>query len=575
VLTAAAQAVKMGRGTLLTPRESWTAEVWGHYDELGEFRFAIDWRANMISRVRLRAARVRSDRDEPEIVNSGPAVDLVAELAGDIGGRSQLLATLATLLDVPGEGFLVGEQRADADGVEWTAKSADEIRRYGGGGRRTRDGVRSNIQVIDEETSAAKGSEAWRELTGEFYVTRIWRPHKRLHYRADSAARAARGTMRELELVNRRIVAQYLSRLASAGVFIVPDEATFPVRPEFQDEPDPFVSEWIETAKEAINTPGTAAAVVPIPMRVPAELVEKFKFIDFTLAADDTLIAKRESAVRRLATQLDIPAEIVLGMGDINHWGQWQIEEGAIKVHILPPVELICYGLTSGFLIPQLKALGEDPDTWVVWYDASEIVHRPDRSAMAKDAYDRYELSGTAYRRESGFDEDDAPAGDDLSKQILKFAARQPVLVYAALEDLTGTSGEGTPSPATGTGGPTQVPPTTQPDRSPPAPQDAESADATRSAQLAASRLRLLELSDDKFNQHTIEFTLDGWFVHHVESCAAQPHRCPVTWAAHEHIGVAPGLTGRYRVRSNSSGQLVIGERDLTATNGRSTSWVR
>ena len=51
--------------------------------------------------------------------------------------------------------------------------------------------------------------------------------------------------MRELELVNRHITAQYLSRLASAGVIIFPDEIVFPVRPEFQDEPDPFLREWI------------------------------------------------------------------------------------------------------------------------------------------------------------------------------------------------------------------------------------------------------------------------------------------------------------------------------------------
>src|SRR5690606_40124656 len=96
------------------------------------------------------------------------------------------------------------------------------------------------------------------------------------------------------------IIAQYLSRLASAGVWLVPDEITFPVREEFADAADPFMAEWIEIAAEAIRTPGTAAATVPIPIKVPAEYVDKIRHLDFTLKRSEKIIDKRESAIKRL-----------------------------------------------------------------------------------------------------------------------------------------------------------------------------------------------------------------------------------------------------------------------------------
>lgn len=561
-LTAAALGIRTGRGRVLAPQELWTSDVWQYYDTLGEFRFGVDWRANTISRIRLRAARVVPGQDEPEIVDAGPAAEFVDEFMGDVGSRAQMLATISTLLDVPGESFVVGEAAKGADGtVAWRVCSADEIRRHV-----------DQVQVVDVDDSSTTGAPVWRTLVEPYFVTRIWRPHKRMAWRADSAARPARNTMRELDLVNRRIQAAYLSRLASAGIVIFPDEAALPVRPALADEDDPFVAEWIETAREAIATPGTASAVVPIPMRMPAEYADKVRFLDFTTADDDKLIEKRDSAIKRLATQLDLPAEILLGLGDVNHWGAWQIEESAIKLHILPPVEMICHGLTVACMRPVLESQHvDDPGQWIFWYDASEVTQRPDKSTAALAAYDRFELTGEALRRETGFDESDAPNDDELEKLILKRAATNPQLAYAALHDLTGWTTTSAPT-ASGTGAPKPPPPT---DDEPPA--DATGPPGTRDAQppppdggaptgtdaTGDRRWYATEPQLDRAVVEAHELQVDSWpnrvTVHHPTTCVGPQARCAVTWQMFRRGVVGPRTPGRYGVVVGPNGGAVVG----------------
>src|SRR5690606_35248183 len=327
-LTAAAAPVRQPRTELLRTTDSWQEEVWQYHDTLGEFRYATDWEAKRLSRVRLYAAKLQPGADAPLRADAGTAVDLMTTFGGGPAGQAQILDGLATQLTVPGEGYLIVET---VQGVErWSVRSIDEVR-----------AGRGRYEVIDEN-SATSGYN-WRPLAADSMPPiRVWRPNKRYHHLADSPARAARSTMRELELVNRHIAAQYLSRLASAGVWLVPAEVVFPVREEFADAADPFMAEWIEIAAEAIRTPGTAAATVPMPIKVPAEYVDKIKHLDFTLKIDEKIIDKREAAIKRLASQLNVPPEVLLGMGDLNHWNAWISDETSLKVDVAPDAELIC-----------------------------------------------------------------------------------------------------------------------------------------------------------------------------------------------------------------------------------------
>lgn len=544
-LTAAAQPVASPRTELIRTPDAWQNEAWDYYDTLGEFRYAADWEANMLSRVRFYAAKLEPGEDEPVRAEAGTAVDLLTTFAGGVAGQAQIMAGLGTQLSVPGEGYLIVENK---NGVEqWSVRSIDEVR-----------AARNGYEVIDE--TSPKTGTAWRPLAADSMPPiRVWRPNKRYHHLADSPARAARTTMRELELVNRHIIAQYLSRLASAGVWLVPDEITFPVREEFADAPDPFMAEWIEIASEAIRTPGTAAGVVPLPIKVPAEYVDKIKHLDFTLKIDDKIIEKRDSAIKRLASQLNVPPEVLLGMGDLNHWNAWAVDETSLKVNVAPDAELIASALTTGYLQPRLKASRvEDWANWVVWYDMSELTLRPDRSDDAVLLYDRLEINGAALRRETGFNETDKPTDQELKEQALKVIIKTlPSGAGSALSELTGDQVTITPVAAAPPGEAAQADTAPEPppeDRSPP------DETAAREAAAAARSARLIQQSQA---MHAVRFTTGRPpELLHPALCSQHAYSCPFTHAAVKLPTLPrPGTSGTYEARLSPFGQLVIGQR--------------
>jgi hypothetical protein len=338
---------------------------------------------------------------------------------------------------------------------------------------------------------------------------------------------------------------------------------TFPVKEEFAEAPDPFVAEWIEIAATAIQNPGTASAVVPLPIKVPAEYVDKIKHIDFTLQLDEKILDKRESAIKGLATMLNMPAEVLLGMGDVNHWGQWMLEESALKTHIAPEAEIICQAVTSGYLQPRLKASGvEDWAHWVAWYDMSELTLRPDRSDDAVALYDRLEINGAALRRETGFDESDKPTDEELKEQALKIIIKTlPSGAGSALSTLIGQSVSITPVAAQAPGDPPRQPAAEPPEADPrAAPNDGEPppADAARQA---AAEARAARLATQAQALHAVRFaTGRPPELLHPPLCSQHSYSCPFTHAALKLHGLPrPGTSGVYEARLDAFGRFTIG----------------
>jgi len=563
-LTSAATIVAAPRGPLMKTDESWQREAWEFFDQLGEFNTGVTWLSQMMSRVRFRAALLKPDLDEPSISDVQPAdlaATLMRDLAGGVGGQAQMIRGLVTQLSVPGEGYLVGEQLTQKS-FSWMVRSNEEVRATSG-----------HFEVVGDRIPTVR----WVPLPENSLVVRVWRPHPRYYHIADSPARSARPIMRELELVNRHITAEYLSRLAMAGLLILPEEASFPVREEFQDEPDALSLEFVEIAAESIKEPGHASAIVPLLIRVPSEVADKIKHIDFTLQIEEKIIERRNSAIERLANKLDIPAEIMTGRGAVNHWTAWNLDEAALKTHIAPMAELISHCLTVGYLQPRLAASGEtDIGKWVVWYDMSELAIRPDRSENAVLAYDRGEIDGEALRRETGFDEDDTPEGDVLTTQLLKTILRtqtNPAMVGEAFEALTHAGIFTAPlAPEAPTGGPPGVPQdgqnppqeepgTTGEQNGPPnAGKAPDGPPAKNPAKPPAKTAAQLEHAlKQAQTMHAVRFSgTRGPVLMHPPLCAENAYGCPFTHAGEEAL-ITQLSTGSYEAKLDAFGRLLVG----------------
>lgn len=394
-------------------------QLWDYYQRLEEFSAAVNWKANAISRVRLIAAEFIPGGDEPIPITEGPIADLVAEFAGGIGGQSQILGETAIHLNVPGEGWLCGVEDEFGERT-WKVYSADELRV-----RR----VEGNVERY--QVRIGESSRAWETLPEDTLVVRFWRPHPRWGWKATSRAAYALTAMKELDLINRRIIAETISRMAANGIILYDrGKLSFPdlPTPVSAESVDPFAQILVDVGSKGVADPTSAQATIKIPIGADLgdsglKVSDLIHVIDLSNPFSERMLDQRAAAVRRLATALDIPAEQLTGLGDMNHWGAAQIEESGIKVHITPDMEMICHAFTEGFLYPTLLAedrplTGPQGGRAVIWYDPSEIVMRPDRSQEALEAYDRGELSGAALLRELGFSETDQPDEAELERII-------------------------------------------------------------------------------------------------------------------------------------------------------------
>ena len=301
-------------------------------------------------------------------------------------------------------------------------------------------------------------------LTEDDVVIRIWLPAPDRRIMADSPFKALLPILTEIEWLTRHVFAQITSRLAGAGILMLPQGMSFPPAPatdgvqiEATNEATGFMLTLADAMMTPIKDPGSPSAVVPIVVTAPDDAIDKAKLLTFWSELDAHTMDLRNEAIRRFALGMDLPPEQVLGMSSnsgtgggssngISHWGAWQVEEATIKMHVEPMLDVIINALTMGYLRPIL----DESSTAVVIYDTSALRLRPDRSKEAFELYDRGLITAEALRRENGFDEDDAPEDDEFKRWLLiKVASGSttPEQVHGALLALGVSLSESSPRP--------------------------------------------------------------------------------------------------------------------------------
>jgi hypothetical protein len=415
--------------TRIARSTSWQPDAWIFYHTIGEFRYACDLQGSLISRATLFVGREVSGKHVPE--QTGAAVDILSDFFGDADGRAEMLRMAGIHLAVAGEFFIVGYTDPE-DGVDvWQIVAATAIKRQG------EDGPWSvnNIQIpLDPK---------------QVYVTRIWRPDPENNELAMSPTRAVLAILGEIHRLTEHVAAQVDSRLAGAGILLMPSDMSLPTPPAVEGAEQKNASTAdelmliLQTAMAAsIQNRGDASALVPIVVTAPAEAIAAVQHMTFWSELDAHAIELRTEAIRRLALGMDLPPEMLLGMGAGNHWSAWQADESAIKAHSEPLLKLITSSLTAGYLRSTLRDEGvaeEEIGQLSIRADTSEMRLRPNRSKEAMEMYDRGELSGKALLRETGFDSTDAMDDDERASWFLRKVAAgstTPELVEAALRAL-------------------------------------------------------------------------------------------------------------------------------------------
>lgn len=411
--------------------QAWQEKGWYYYDNVGEFRAAVNWVANVLSRAKLYVVHDTGAGPEPVEENSD-ADKVLNEFGGGQVGQRALLHDYGVLYSVPGEAWTVGYE--DKDGTQhWDAYSPGDIVANG-----------SSYRIESQNLT----------LPDTAVVIQSWRPHPRRRQYADSPTRAALPILSEIDALTQHIDAQTSSRLASAGILFVPNEIAATAVGATRDATsqataEAFVKILSDVASRAIRDRSDPAALVPITVTGDAAFIDKVNYVKFWSNLDEHAIELRTEAIRRLALSLDMPPEILTGTGDVNHWGAWAIDESAIKSHTEPLLGIICTDLTLGYLRPALTGVVDDPENFSIAADTSDMRLRPNRSKEAMELWDRGELSGATLLRETGFEaKADAMKPDERKDWFARKVASgstTPELVAAALKSLGLDLGEGVP----------------------------------------------------------------------------------------------------------------------------------
>ncbi|WP_309317404.1 hypothetical protein [Streptomyces salinarius] len=397
--------------------QSWQQRAWDFYDTTPEVRFAANWTANAMSGALLYAGYRDEDGTIQRAPDDHPAQRLVAQIAGGPDGQSQLLGDAGPHLTVAGEFWVVIRPRPEdstapvpddpeAADEEWHVLSVREVRKDGNKMVAEIDGVDVEIPPYDPANPDEDAPVA----------IRVWESHPRRKLEADSPVRASLDLLEELQLLNAAVAAIARSRLTGRGIVIIPKGTRFPTTPTQGDAEDDLIEVLMTVAETAIREPDSAAATVPIILEVPPEMVGQIKRLTFESDFDELAIKLREEAIRRFATGLEMPAEILLGLGDTNHWGAWALTAEAIRLGIEPKCKTVAHAFTTQWLRPMLEAEGvQDWHRYMVWYDSSPLRVRTNRSETALKLFELGAISAEALRRETGFDESDAPKPEETA----------------------------------------------------------------------------------------------------------------------------------------------------------------
>lgn len=383
-LVAAASTRRIERGTVVRSESPDAEGLFDLVDRCGPVKYAIDVKENAASKIHYYPARIIDPREEPEPIEDGPAMEEFDRL-GDVAA---LVSRGVGQLSVTGECYLVGQERDDLEGFQiWSSIEWDKQTGYQG----------------------RLKADAVQPLRDSDFSARIWRSALRRRELPDSPLRSVAEEVEQLILLRGMVTAITWSRL-SAKILAVPSELEI-ANPDPTATQSSFMQNLTETMMAAVTDNQSASRVVPLVIRGPGERLAQIEVIDLIRDMPEWVPDLMEKVLRQVATGLNLPAEILTGMGDINHWGQWLIDDSTRLNHVDPDVLLMLEGFSTAFLQPALEGRVPNPTEFVIWRDYSDLTSRTLTIDEAIALRTLGTISDEALRRIADLSDEDAGPG--------------------------------------------------------------------------------------------------------------------------------------------------------------------
>lgn len=333
---------------------------------------------------------VDATTDEPiESPDATTLIDILNEHPEEMGRAVELL-------------FLIGETRQ--------TYGAGELKTHGAGELQRRGNTYVLVDYDGRSTELPENTRAWR----------TWEPDRRWSDRATSSHKSM------LDLLEAFVIAYAEERAVSirlamnTGMVLVSDEIfALEGGSDESDAGDQIGTDgkvrlerrFEQMLQLVIKNPRNAASLQPPVLVVPGEVTNKVQHVSFAQERDKRKIQERLDMLKReYAVGTDLPADIAAGfLADLNHWNARSVDANAWKNFLAPKIQLVANNAFQELAL----GLGIDASTWKVSPNGSELIEPTVQADNANKAWDRGLISDSAYRKATGFNEDDAAGPDD------------------------------------------------------------------------------------------------------------------------------------------------------------------
>lgn len=405
---------------LIKRNNSWQDLAWDYYDLIGEISIAANLIASTASRIRLYVGYIDDETSDPKPVTEANLIPTELKTASrdaldtlfnsTPGGAPGLIKRMALNLFISGDGYLV-QDRSNPLQTQWSFQSTSALKFSP-----------DNSQPIRIESYRGQPLESQRTLRPNDYFSRIYRPHPRFDADADSSLRPALDLCEELLLLAKASRSTIRSRL-NAGILLIPDELV-----DAKNQEDDDASSLIDDIYTAFASPlqyeDDPVSAVPTIIQGPGSTLNLVKFLQVSRVFDEKHQEQLERVLDRILASLDIPKDVVAGIGELKYANATAVEESLLQNHIQPMILTICDALTKAYLRPMLEAptngFAGDPllKRLVIWYDPSAISARPDRESSSRTGIENNAISLGAWRRANGYSENDSPTQTEVAQKI-------------------------------------------------------------------------------------------------------------------------------------------------------------
>lgn len=390
--------IGLGSYALQGATAEWQSEAAELYNLVPELRYGIYWIASSSSRAQLIVTKnPTSGESEPvEVPRDHPAWEALDELAPTAPEQSMLIYRIVTLMKLLGRWRLVGFDAGDQR--QWLVVSEYDYRESASG-----------VWVHDATT----GREF--ELPSEsVWSIPMLMPHPIRSSEPDAPTRALIPTLHELIDLSGHVQTAAKSRLAGAGLLLVPNSLSTvaPGQSTGVNPPEgnPLMHSLIRTSQASLRSPTDVSRHLPVILEGNQEALNAVRHLTLATPFDERVDSLRTSAVRRIAIGLDLPTEVLSGMSDLNHWTAWQVEASGQRVNIEPTLNFICRELTVKFLQPALESMGiPDAADYMVSFDDAGAQAEANKGDLALAAFELGLISPEAARDALGYKPADAP----------------------------------------------------------------------------------------------------------------------------------------------------------------------